>query len=131
MSIIFTNGITISPTPTIVSSVSSGLELYYDPSNPSSYPGSGTTLYDLSPSAVNASISGNPTDSGNWFTFTGTQSIQTGNLATLYSGWQHSLEVWFAVFEIYIVVVPNRNIESKVRIGTNGSIFGGRTSASN
>lgn len=96
MSIIFTNGITISPTPTIVSSVSSGLELYYDPSNASSYPGSGTTLYDLSPSAVNASISGNPTDSGNWFTFTGTQSIQTGNLATLYSGWQHSLEIWFS-----------------------------------
>lgn len=96
MSIIFTNGIRISPTPTIVSSVSSGLELYYDPSNSTSYPGSGTTLYDLSPSAVNASISGNPTDSGNWFTFTGTQSIQTGNLATLYSGWQHSLEVWFS-----------------------------------
>jgi hypothetical protein len=78
-----------------VSPVSSGLELYYDPSNSSSYPGSGTTLYDLSPSAANASISGSPTDSGNWFTFTGSQSIQTGNLAGLYSGWQHTLEIWF------------------------------------
>jgi hypothetical protein len=92
----FLNNNQIWPISNGVESVSSGLELYYDPSNPSSYPGSGTTLYDLSPSAVNASISGNPTDSGNWFTFTGTQSIQTGNLAGLYSGWQHSLEVWFS-----------------------------------
>ena len=88
---------TITPTitPTSTPIVSSGLELYYDPSNSTSYPGSGTTLYDLSPSALNASISGGPTDSGNWFTFTGSQSIQTGNLAGLYSGWQHTLEIWF------------------------------------
>lgn len=74
--------------------VSSGLELYYDPGQPASYPGSGTTLYDLSPSGVNASITGSPTDSGNWFTFTGSQTIMTGNLAGLFSGWQHSLEIW-------------------------------------
>lgn len=76
--------------------VSSGLELWYDPSNSSSYSGSGTTLYDLSPSGVNATLSGSPTDAGNWFTFTGTQSIQTGNLFSLFSGWQHSLEIWFS-----------------------------------
>lgn len=76
--------------------VSSGLELYYDPSNSTSYPGSGTTLFDLSASGVNATISGSPTDAGNWFTFTGTQSIQTGNLFSLFSGWQHSLEIWFS-----------------------------------
>lgn len=77
-------------------SVTSGLELYYDPSQSASYPGSGTTLYDLSPSGVNATIAGSPTDAGNWFTFTGTQSIQTGNLFGLFSGWQHSLEIWFS-----------------------------------
>jgi hypothetical protein len=92
----YLNNNQIWPISNGIQSVSSGLELYYDPSNSTSYPGSGTTLYDLSPSAVNATISGNPTDSGNWFTFTGTQSIQTGNLAGLYSGWQHSLEVWFS-----------------------------------
>jgi hypothetical protein len=91
----YLNNNQIWPISNGVESVSSGLELYYDPSNPSSYPGSGTTLYDLSPSGVNATIAGSPTDSGNWFTFTGTQSIQTGNLAGLYSGWQHSLEIWF------------------------------------
>ena len=80
----------------VAPSVTSGLELYYDPSQSASYPGSGTTLYDLSPSGVNATIAGSPTDSGNWFTFTGTQSIQTGNLFGLFSGWQHSLEIWFS-----------------------------------
>lgn len=76
--------------------VMSGLELWYDPSQSTSYPGTGTTLYDLSASSVNATISGSPTDAGNWFTFTGSQSIQTGNLAGLFSGWQHSLEIWFS-----------------------------------
>ena len=76
--------------------VSLGLELYYDPSNTASYPGSGSTLYDLSPSGVNASLVGSPTDAGNWFVFTGAgaQNLITGNLATLYSGWQHTLEMW-------------------------------------
>lgn len=78
------------------SPVSSGLELYYDPSNNTSYPGSGSTVYDLSPSGVNATITGSLTDAGNWFTFNGTQTLLTGNLAVLYSGWQHSLEVWFS-----------------------------------
>lgn len=82
----------VAPTPP----VQSGLELYYDPSQSASYPGTGTTLYDLSASGVDATISGSPTDAGNWFAFTGSQSIQTGNLAGLYAGWQHSLEVWFS-----------------------------------
>ena len=89
-------GVTVQDNTVVDNSVTSGLELYYDPSNNTSYPGSGTTLYDLSPSGVNATISGSPTDAGNWFTFTGSQSIITGNLATLYSGWQHSLEIWFS-----------------------------------
>ena len=79
-----------------VSPVSSGLEIYYDPGNSASYSGTGTTLYDLSPSGANATISGSLTDAGNWFTFTGTQSIQTPNLTSLFSGWQHSLEIWFS-----------------------------------
>ena len=76
--------------------VTSGLELYYDPSQSASYPGSGSTLYDLSPSGVNATLVGNPADAGNWFTFTGggAQNLITGNLAGLYSGWQHTLEIW-------------------------------------
>ena len=77
-----------------VTPVSSGLELYYDPSNSTSYPGSGTTLFDLSSNAANATLVGSPTDAGNWFTFAGSQAIQTPNLFSLFSGWQHSLEIW-------------------------------------
>ena len=74
-----------------VTPVSSGLELYYDPSNSSSYPGSGSTLYDLSPSGVNASLVGSPSDAGNWFVFTGAgaQNLITGNLVSLFKGTNH------------------------------------------
>jgi hypothetical protein len=91
-------GVTLQGTTVVdaTPAVTSGLELYYDPSQTASYPGSGTTLYDLSPSGANATIVGSLTDAGNWFTFTGAgaQNIRTSNLATLYSGWQHTLEVW-------------------------------------
>lgn len=92
------SGVTLQGT-TIVdaqSPVLSGLEVYYDPGNAASYPGSGSTLYDLSPSGANATLVGSPADAGNWFTFTGggAQNLITSNLAGLYSGWQHSLEVW-------------------------------------
>lgn len=74
--------------------VTSGLELYYDPSQAASYPGTGSIIYDLSPSGANGTLTGSPTDSGNWFTFTGSQTLVTSNLAGLFSGWQHTLEVW-------------------------------------
>ena len=88
---------TRTPTPTSTPPppvVSSGLELYYDPSNPSSYPGSGTILYDLSPSGANGTIGGSPALSGNAFVFTGSQNILSGNLFGLFAGWQHTLEIW-------------------------------------
>lgn len=74
--------------------VTSGLELYYDPSQAASYPGSGSTIYDLSPSGANGTLTGSPTDAGNWFTLNGSQTLSTPNLAGLYTGWQHTLEVW-------------------------------------
>ena len=81
---------------TVISPISLGLELYYDPSQSASYPGTGNTLYDLSPSGVNATLVGSLVNAGNYFTFTGAgaQNLITGNLATLYSGWQHTLEMW-------------------------------------
>ena len=65
----------------LLSPVTSGLEIYYDPSNAASYPGSGNTLYDLSPSGVNATLVGSPADAGNWLTFTGggAENLITGN----------------------------------------------------
>jgi hypothetical protein len=42
-----------STLPTIVNFTTDGLVLYYDPSSASSYPGSGTTITDLSGNGLN------------------------------------------------------------------------------
>ena len=84
------NGVTVVDTLPVVSS---GLQLYYDPGNSSSYT-SGTTIYDLSGLGHNGTVSGSPTDAGNWFTMTGTQYVQTPNMSTWWSGWQNTIEVW-------------------------------------
>ena len=84
------NGVTVVDTLPVVSS---GLQLYYDPGNSSSYT-SGATIYDLSGLGHNGTVSGSPTDAGNWFTMTGTQYVQTPNMSTWWSGWQNTIEVW-------------------------------------
>ena len=76
-----------------ISSVSSGLQLYYDPSNSSSYSG-GSTITDLSGKGHNGTVTGSPVDAGNSLTMTGTQYVQTTNMSTWWSGWQHTIEVW-------------------------------------
>jgi len=55
-----------SPSASTPSIITSGLVLYVDASNPSSYPGTGTTWYDLSPNGYNGTLSGDATyNSGN------------------------------------------------------------------
>jgi hypothetical protein len=69
---------TLTPTPTITPSstpafVSSNLRLYYDPSNTSSYPGTGTTINDLSGNGLNGTMS-NITFTSPYFSFNGSSS---------------------------------------------------------
>jgi hypothetical protein len=65
---------TSTPTPTPTSEiVTSNLRLYYDPSNPSSYPGSGTTITDLSGNGRNGTMS-NITYTSPYFTYNGSSS---------------------------------------------------------
>jgi hypothetical protein len=45
-------------TTTTLNVISSGLQLYVDASNPASYPGTGTTWYDLSGNGYNGTLSG-------------------------------------------------------------------------
>lgn len=73
--------------------VTSGLQVYYDPSNSASYSG-GATITDLSGRGRNGTVSGSPVDAGSWLTMTGTQYVQTPNLGSAWSGWQHTIEVW-------------------------------------
>ena len=70
-----TNTTTSTPTPTSTPTVpvTSNLVLYYDPSNPSSYSGSGTVINDLSGNGLNGTMS-NITFTSPYFTFNGTSS---------------------------------------------------------
>jgi len=88
---------TNTPTPTATPAVpvTSNLILYYDPSNPSSYSGTGTTINDLSGNGLNGSMSG-ITFTSPYFTYNGTSSqVRVANNALLQPGsgdW--TMEVW-------------------------------------
>lgn len=51
--------------------VTSGLEVYLDAGNPRSYPGTGTTMNDLSGNSRHATVNGSPTFTNYYFTCTG------------------------------------------------------------
>lgn len=52
---------TMTPTPSMTFYVVDNLLLYLDPSNPTSYPGSGTTITDLSGNGYNGTLTNGPT----------------------------------------------------------------------
>lgn len=79
--------------------VSSGLILHLDASNPTSYPGAGTTWYDLSGNGNNAAAMGTPTytaTNGGGFTFNSSSDYfdLSPNLQESYSGTGLSAAVW-------------------------------------
>jgi hypothetical protein len=84
-----------STLPTIVNLTTSGLVLYYDPSSVSSYPGSGTTITDLSGNSRNGTMS-NISHTSPYFTYNGSSSqISVADNAALEPGsgdW--TVEVW-------------------------------------
>ena len=88
---------TNTPTPTATPSVpiTTNLVLYYDPSNPSSYSGTGTTINDLSINGLNGSMSG-ITFTSPYFTYNGTSSqVRVADNSLLEPGsgdW--TMEVW-------------------------------------
>jgi hypothetical protein len=81
--------------PTFPNPVTSNLVLYFDPSNPSSYSGSGTTITDLSGNGRNGTMS-NISFTSPYFTYNGTSSnISVADNALLEPGsgdW--SVEFW-------------------------------------
>lgn len=95
MSITFQNGFSITPNIPPVSVVLSNLVLYFDPSNPSSYPGSGTTITDLSGNGRNGTMS-NISFTSPYFTYNGSSSqilIADNTLLEPGSG-DWTMEVW-------------------------------------
>lgn len=78
-----------------VSVVTSNLVLYYDPDNTASYPGTGTTLNDLSGNGLNGTMS-NITWTDPYFTYNGTNStVSIADNALLEPGsGDFSIEAW-------------------------------------
>ena len=75
--------------------ITTNLVLYYDPNNPSSYSGSGTTINDLSGNGLNGTMS-NITFTDPYFVYNGTSSqVSVADTAALEPGagsW--TMEVW-------------------------------------
>jgi len=88
---------TLTPTPSSTPAVpvTNNLILYYDPSNSSSYPGSGTTINDISGNGLNGLLS-NITFTSPYFTYNGTSSqVSVADNVLLEPGsgdW--TMEVW-------------------------------------
>ena len=95
MSITFTKGFSITPTTPAPSVVLSNLILYFDSFNTTSYNGSGTTIYDISGNNRNGTITGSPTWTTNYFTFSD-DYITTPNLSSVITSANevHSVELW-------------------------------------
>jgi hypothetical protein len=78
--------------------VTSGLTVNYDPSNPISYPASGTNFYNLGSGQLNATIYNSPTFTTNnfgYFTFDGADDyIQSNEVVDLSNLNQGTLEIW-------------------------------------
>ena len=77
---------TVTPTPTTPTSyVTNGLQIYYDYGIPASYPGTGTTITDLSGNGNNASTVNGPTytsTGGGFLNFNGTNQYITSFTGT-------------------------------------------------
>lgn len=119
----------LSPRFNPVSPVSSNLVLYYDPSNPSSYPGSGTTMTDLTGNGLNATLS-NITYTDPALNYNGTSSTSsTSDNSLLEPGsgdW--TIEIWI---NYSVISGSSRCVMSK----TNGGLaadwgYGIRTTSS-
>ena len=85
-----------APAPSVVTS---GLILHLDASNPTSYPGTGTTWYDLSGNGNNAAAEGTPTytaTNGGGFIFNSSSDYfdLSPNLQESYSGTGLSAAAW-------------------------------------
>jgi hypothetical protein len=78
-----------------IRTTANNLLLEYNTFNTSSYSGSGTTIYDISGNSRNGTITGSPTWTSNYFTFSD-DYVTTPNLSTAIpiSNEVHSVELW-------------------------------------
>lgn len=72
-----------------------GLVLFYDPTNTRSYPGSGTSIFDLSGNSFTGALVNSPTYASGYLTTDGANSyFRTGDLKTKFSANDVTVSVW-------------------------------------
>ena len=101
------NGITITSGP---SPVTSNLTMYLNAADPASYPGSGSTWYDVSGNGANITLTGSPTytsASPSYFTFNGTSQAGTGSTAGVLNNSQYTKSLW-----MYLNAYADNNFSS-------------------
>lgn len=116
--------------------ITSNLIFYYDPSNSSSYPGSGTSLTDLSINAYTATLTNgvgfNSVDGGGSFTFDGTNdyiSIPNGSAAAFINQ-SFTFEFWLKPEttppsqQVFFSILQSATTQSRLhaRIYSNGTV---------
>lgn len=74
--------------------VTDGLKLWLDASNPASYPGSGTTWYDLSGNNNNATLVNGVAYSGGMMNFDGVNDYVVSNIPKTAYGAEFSIYMW-------------------------------------
>lgn len=104
--------------------VTDGLIIALDAINTKSYPGSGTTWYDLSGNSFNASLNNSPTHTFNnqgYFTFNGTNqyTTQTGLPSVNTAFDSYTMELWFKFITLPTGLITSDN-------NTGGPIYGER-----
>lgn len=76
-----------------------GIQMYYNPNDPESYPGTGTTLFDLSGNGYDGTINNGPIYSDNSFTYAGAsnQYVASPNMVSSFnSTTTFTVEIWYA-----------------------------------
>jgi hypothetical protein len=133
-----TSTTTTTPAPTTTttttpSPVLTNLVLYYDPSNSSSYSGSGTTINDLSGNSLSGTLS-NVTFTSPYFSFNGSSSqigISDNSLLEPGTG-DWTMEVWanYTNFNSSAVIIGKFNsggasddVSYSIRSNTSGGLF--------
>lgn len=113
MPIVVEGGIDIGPGITIggvAGPVLSNLTMYLDAFNSSSYPGTGTTWFDISGNNADISLVGSPAYTGTspgYFTFNGTTQYGTGSTNGVLNNSSYTKSLWF-----YINAYADNNLSS-------------------
>ena len=83
----------VAPTAVIPNIVTDNLQLYLDAADPASYPGSGTSWFDLSANAYTTTLVGAPAYNTTYFTFDGTTEYVDTNQSLAAESF--SVGAWF------------------------------------